>query len=194
VVGSGPIRIGQGIEFDYSAVQAAGALRDAGVSPIMINSNPETSRPILTPLTASTSSRSTPRACWRSSRHEAGDNHSFDVSAVLQFGGQTAINLANPWRPRASRSGGRRRAIDLAENRKAFEALLRDLGVPQPPGAAVASLRDAEGRRPPDRVPCTRPARPTCWGGGAMEVVYGGDHLARLHPKHRPTSPRTTRS
>ncbi|HYO29832.1 MAG TPA: carbamoyl-phosphate synthase large subunit, partial [Thermomicrobiales bacterium] len=191
VVGSGPIRIGQGIEFDYSAVQAAGALRDAGVSPIMINSNPET---VSTDFDASDRLYFEPldaESVLEVIRHEAGDNHSFDVSAVLQFGGQTAINLAQPLAAEGVPVWGTSvEAIDLAEDRKAFEAFLRRLGIPQPPGTAVTSLSDAEAVA--QRIGYPVLVRPSyVLGGRAMEVVYGSDHLARyirntatLAPEH----------
>ena len=179
VVGSGPIRIGQGIEFDYSAVQAARALHEGGVASIMVNSNPET---VSTDFDASDRLYFEPldaESVLEVIRHEATVDGGHDVPAILQFGGQTAINLAKPLTNRGVPVWGTSvEAIDLAENRKAFEAFLRDLGVPQPPGAAVTSLRDAEAVALRIGYPVL--VRPSyVLGGRAMEVVYGGDHLAR---------------
>ena len=142
VIGSGPIRIGQGIEFDYSAVHAAWALQEAGVAAIMANSNPET---------VSTDFDTSDRLYFEPLDEEAVrdllDNESAngdEPSTIVQFGGQTAINLAWPL-ARANHPilGSSAEAIDVAEDRSRFEALLQRLGIPQPPGAAVTSVEDA---------------------------------------------------
>ncbi|MDP9363946.1 MAG: carbamoyl-phosphate synthase large subunit [Chloroflexota bacterium] len=180
VVGSGPIRIGQGIEFDYSAVQAARALHQAGVSSIMVNSNPETvstdfdtsDRLYFEPLDA--------ESVGDILDHERGAGAATpDVPVILQFGGQTAINLAAPLAARGDPIlGSSVDSIDLAEDRHRFEAFLRELGIPQPPGAAVTSLSDAEAIA--DRIGYPVLVRPSyVLGGRAMEVVYGPDHLTR---------------
>ncbi|MDQ3657917.1 MAG: carbamoyl-phosphate synthase large subunit, partial [Chloroflexota bacterium] len=179
VVGSGPIRIGQGIEFDYSAVQAARALHDGGVASIMVNSNPET---VSTDFDASDRLYFEPldaESVLEVIRHEATAEQSYDVPAILQFGGQTAINLAEPLAARGVPVWGSSvEAIDLAEDRKSFEAFLRNLGVPQPPGTAVTSLPDAVAVA--QRIGYPVIVRPSyVLGGRAMEVVYSGDHLAR---------------
>jgi carbamoyl-phosphate synthase large subunit len=192
VVGSGPIRIGQGIEFDYSAVQAALALREAGVASIMINSNPET---VSTDFDASDRLYFEPldaESVGEVLRHETGARDPATVPPVIvQFGGQTAINLAAPLAARGVPIwGSSLDAIDLAEDRHRFEAFLRGLGVPQPPGAAVTSLADAEAVA--DRIGYPVLVRPSyVLGGRAMEVVYGPDQLARyirnaadLRPEH----------
>jgi carbamoyl-phosphate synthase large subunit len=180
VVGSGPIRIGQGIEFDYSAVQAAHALHDNHVASIMVNSNPET---VSTDFDASDRLYFEPldaESVAEILRHESGtDAISPDVPVIVQFGGQTAINLAAP----LSRRGvpileSQLDSIDLAEDRKRFEAFLRGLGIPQPPGAAVTSLADATSVAAKIGYPVL--VRPSyVLGGRAMEVVYSQDHLAR---------------
>ena len=207
VVGSGPIRIGQGIEFDYCSVQAARALHDAGVASVMVNSNPET---VSTDFDASDRLYFEPldaESVGEILRHEAGagapdgaggtggaggDGLGAGVPPVIvQFGGQTAINLAAPLAARGAPIwGSPLEAIDLAEDRERFEAFLRGLGIPQPPGAAVTSLADAEAVA--DRIGYPVLVRPSyVLGGRAMEVVYGADHLARyirnaasLTPEH----------
>lgn len=182
VVGSGPIRIGQGIEFDYSAVQAARALHDSGIGSIMVNSNPET---VSTDFDASDRLYFEPldaESVMEILRHEArADDGSVtgEVPVILQFGGQTAINLAEPLHEQGVPIWGSSvDSIDLAENRHRFEAFLRGLGIPQPPGAAVTSLADAEAIA--DRIGYPVLVRPSyVLGGRAMEVVYGAGQLAR---------------
>ncbi|MGH2561082.1 MAG: carbamoyl-phosphate synthase large subunit, partial [Thermomicrobiales bacterium] len=180
VVGSGPIRIGQGIEFDYCSVQAARALHDAGVSSIMVNSNPET---VSTDFDASDRLYFEPmdtESVHEILRHEA-DGRGVDgmPPVIVQFGGQTAINLASPLSQLGvSIRGSSLESIDLAEDRERFEAFLRRLGIPQPNGAAVTSLGDAQAVA--ERVGYPVLVRPSyVLGGRAMEVVYGPDHLAR---------------
>ncbi|MBA3336508.1 MAG: carbamoyl-phosphate synthase large subunit [Chloroflexia bacterium] len=192
VVSSGPIRIGQGIEFDYCSVQAARALRELGVSTIMVNSNPETvstdfdesDRLYFEPLD--------PESIEEILRHEGGGEGGVAAPpVVVQFGGQTAINLAKPLSELGVRVlGTQNDSIDLAEDRFRFEQFLRALEIPQPPGAAVTSLRDAEAIA--SRIGYPVLVRPSyVLGGRAMEVVYGADQLARyirnaatLDPEH----------
>ena len=138
VIGSGPIRIGQGIEFDYSAVQAAQSLESAGVASVLVNSNPET---VSTDFDASTRLYFEPldaESVFEVVRHEAGSSPVADAAPViLQFGGQTAINLAAPLAEHGVPIlGSALDAIDLAEDRHRFEAFLRELGIPQPPGGS----------------------------------------------------------
>lgn len=191
VVGSGPIRIGQGIEFDYCSVQAARALHDAGVASIMVNSNPETvstdfdasDRLYFEPLDA----ESVEEILMHEANGEVGDL----PSMIVQFGGQTAINLAHPLSESGAEIlGSSVDSIDLAEDRHRFEAFLRSIDVPQPPGAAVTSLNDAEAVA--ERIGYPVIVRPSyVLGGRAMEVVYGADQLHRyirnqasLTPEH----------
>src|SRR5919205_1986868 len=138
VVGSGPICIGQGIEFDYCSVHAADALRESGVDSIMINSNPET---VSTDFDASARLYFEPldAECVREViENETGTDD--PPGLVVQFGGQTAINLAEPLaHAGAPILGSGVEAIDLAEDRHRFENLVNHLGVPQPPGAAVSN-------------------------------------------------------
>jgi carbamoyl-phosphate synthase large subunit len=178
VVGSGPIRIGQGIEFDYCSVQAAKALQDAGYHSIMINSNPET---VSTDFDASDRLYFEPldvESVHEVLKHEglAGDGM---PPVIVQFGGQTAINLAEPLSERGvTIVGSSQDSIDLAEDRERFEAFLRGLGIPQPHGAAVSTLADATDVA--NRIGYPVLVRPSyVLGGRAMEVVYNEEQLAR---------------
>ena len=191
VVGSGPIRIGQGIEFDYSAVHASQTLREQGVKSIMVNSNPET---VSTDFDASDRLYFEPldaESVAEIIRHESSSPSRMDLPTIVQFGGQTAINLAAPLAKLGVPIWGTSvEAIDLAEDRKSFERFLRELNIPQPPGAAVTSLTDAEMVAQKIGYPVL--VRPSyVLGGRAMEVVYNSDHLARyirrssdLAPEH----------
>jgi carbamoyl-phosphate synthase large subunit len=178
VIGSGPIRIGQGIEFDYCSVQAAHALDAAGTRSVMINSNPET---------VSTDFDTSDRLYFESLdsesvgeilRHE-GCGSDVSVPVILQFGGQTAINLASPLTERGVPVlGSSVNTIDLAEDRERFEAFLSRIGIPQPPGTAVTTLEAA--LEAADRIGYPILVRPSyVLGGRAMEVVHSADYLAR---------------
>ena len=189
VVGSGPIRIGQGIEFDYCSVQAANALHEAGYASIMVNSNPET---VSTDFDASDRLYFEPldaESVEEILRHEAGCDDGAIPPVIVQFGGQTAINLAKPLNEAgAVIMGSSLDSIDLAEDRERFEAFLRRLGIPQPPGAAVTSLHDAEAVA--ERIGYPVLVRPSyVLGGRAMEVVHGSDHLARYIRNHSNLTP-----
>ncbi|MBA2468170.1 MAG: carbamoyl-phosphate synthase large subunit [Chloroflexia bacterium] len=189
VVGSGPIRIGQGIEFDYCSVQASRALRENGVASIMINSNPET---VSTDFDASDRLYFEPldaESVEEIMLHEAGDDVANMPPMIVQFGGQTAINLAKPLSAAgAPILGSSLDSIDLAEDRYRFEAFLRGLNIPQPTGAAVTSLHDAEAVA--NRIGYPVLVRPSyVLGGRAMEVIYGGDQLARYIRNHASLTP-----
>ncbi|MGB7725705.1 MAG: carbamoyl-phosphate synthase (glutamine-hydrolyzing) large subunit, partial [Dehalococcoidales bacterium] len=146
VIGSGPIRIGQGIEFDYCSVHAAMALKEAGYQSIMINSNPET---------VSTDFDTSDRLYFESLDEESirdildneNSNNGEDAAntpSIVQFGGQTAINLADPLaRAGMPVLGTSAECIDLSEDRRRFEQFLGNLGIPQPPGAGVTSIEEA---------------------------------------------------
>jgi carbamoyl-phosphate synthase large subunit len=176
VVGSGPIRIGQGIEFDYASVHAAWALQDAGLRAIMANSNPET---------VSTDFDTSDRLYFEPLdeegvrdilENEQGPRPQAPPS-IVQFGGQTAINLADPLR-RASLPiiGSSAETIDTAEDRRLFERFLQDLGIPQPPGAAVLTLEDAMKTAQAIGYPVL--VRPSyVLGGRAMEVVQNATEI-----------------
>ncbi len=183
VIGSGPIRIGQGIEFDYASVKAAQALRAAGWAAVMANSNPET---------VSTDFDTSDRLYFEPLDEEAvrdllenedaarngGGGEGDEVGAILQFGGQTAINLAGPLTTAARPIlGSPADVIDLAEDRRRFEAFLAGLGIPQPPGTAVNTVDEAVLAA--DSIGYPVLVRPSyVLGGRAMEVVQGPGDLA----------------
>jgi len=173
VVGSGPIRIGQGIEFDYCSVQAAESLRDQRVASVMVNSNPET---VSTDFDCST------RLYFEPLDEEAVAAVVAEESAtgvVVQFGGQTAINLAAPLHKRGIEIlGTSTESIDAAEDRRAFESLMRELGIPQPRGAATADLTEAVVIA--ERIGYPVLVRPSyVLGGRAMEIVHSRAGLER---------------
>jgi carbamoyl-phosphate synthase large subunit len=178
VIGSGPIRIGQGIEFDYCSVQAAWALQAAGVQAILANSNPET---VSTDFDTSDRLYFEPldeESVRDLLENEAGDSGEAPPS-VVQFGGQTAVNmagiLANAALPIAGSSAD---AIDIAEDRGRFEAMLSELDVPQPPGAGVRTLEDALTTAEAIGYPVL--VRPSyVLGGRAMEIVQDANELVR---------------
>src|SRR5256712_576406 len=142
ILGSGPNRIGQGIEFDYCCCHAAFALREEGLETVMINCNPETvstdydtaDRLYFQPLTFEDV-----MAVIETERSAGGD-----VSCLVQFGGQTPLKLALGLQAGGVRIPGTSPdSIDLAEDRKRFPALLSDLGVPQPPSGPATSREQA---------------------------------------------------
>jgi len=166
VLGSGPIRIGQGIEFDYCSVHAAMSLRAQGVDAVMVNSNPET---VSTDFDCST------RLYFEPLDEEAVTAiiHEEQASGVVvQFGGQTAINLAEPLdRAGITILGSSLASIDLAEDRRAFESLMRSLFIAQPQGAATTDLDEALAIA--DNIGFPVLVRPSyVLGGRAMEIVH----------------------
>jgi carbamoyl-phosphate synthase large subunit len=228
VLGSGPIRIGQGIEFDYCSVRAAGALQQAGQAAIMINSNPETvstdfdasSRLYFEPLDEESvrdivenetlqQNPLIPRRRglqWRPlslSKDEAPpagtdtpaptDLLSAVTSpppAIVQFGGQTAINLTEALtRAGVPILGSGQETIEAAENRRVFEDMLDRLGIPQPPGGAVSSVNEALTTAEVIGYPVL--VRPSyVLGGWAMEIVYNADDLGNYVETATGVSPR----
>ncbi len=176
VIGSGPIRIGQGIEFDYASVHAAWALQASGYRAIMVNSNPET---VSTDFDISDRLYFEPlddeavRDLIANERGEAADS----PATIVQFGGQTAINLADPLRRAALPIiGSGADTIDTAEDRKLFERFLQGAGIPQPPGAAVLTLEDAMKTAQAVGYPVV--VRPSfVLGGRAMEVVQNATEM-----------------
>jgi carbamoyl-phosphate synthase large subunit len=188
VLGSGPIRIGQGIEFDYCSVHAAEALRASQVASIMINSNPET---VSTDFDASTRLYFEPldAECVREViQNETGAGEPPGV--VVQFGGQTAINLAEPLAHAGAHIlGSGVETIDLAEDRHRFEDLVSRLGVPQPPGAAVSSAREALLTAQAIGYPVL--IRPSyVLGGRGMEIIHSATDLLRYVAAAAELSPR----
>jgi carbamoyl-phosphate synthase large subunit len=172
VVGSGPIRIGQGIEFDYSCVHAAWALKDAGRSPVVINNNPET---VSTDFDISDALVFEPPGA---DEVEAAYRATNARGVMLAFGGQTAINLAAELSRRGVKIvGSDRRSLDMAENREQFDAALARLGVARPQGKAARTFREARAIARELGFPVL--VRPSfVLGGRAMEIVYNEAQLA----------------
>ncbi|MBR2737878.1 MAG: carbamoyl-phosphate synthase large subunit [Lachnospiraceae bacterium] len=165
VLGSGPIRIGQGVEFDYSTVHAVWTIRDAGWEAIIINNNPET---VSTDYTCSDKLYFEP-LCTEDVMNIIELEQPEGVIATL--GGQTAINLAASLRDRGVKIIGTDcDAIDRAEDRDRFEHLLLRLGIPQPDGRAVTSIE--EGVRAAEEIGYPVLVRPSfVLGGRAMQIV-----------------------
>ena len=171
ILGSGPNRIGQGIEFDYCCCHASYAFREEGYETIMVNCNPET---------VSTDYDTSDRLYFEPLTFEDVMNV-LDVEkpegVVIQFGGQTPLKLALPLqRAGVKILGTPADAIDLAEDRKRFNALLSDLDIPQPEGGTATTL--AEAREVAERIGYPVLVRPSyVLGGRAMSVVYDRSHL-----------------
>jgi carbamoyl-phosphate synthase large subunit len=177
VIGSGPIRIGQGIEFDYCSVHAAWALSQANVASIMINSNPET---VSTDF--DTSDRLYFEPLDEESVRDIIDNETEgDVAppSLVQFGGQTAINLSQSLAAVGLPIlGSSAEAIDIASDRQRFERFLVNLGIPQPPGGTVQSVDQALTIA--QRIGYPVVVRPSyVLGGRAMEIVGNATQLIR---------------
>ncbi len=178
VIGSGPIRIGQGIEFDYCSVHSAWALQESGFKSIMVNSNPET---VSTDF--DTSDRLYFEALDEESLRDILENEGLSdnnpTPSIVQFGGQTAINLAQALtRSGLPLLGSSAEVIDLAEDRRRFENFLSELGVPQPPGAGITSVDEALNIAKLIGYPVL--VRPSyVLGGRAMEIVHNAGELLR---------------
>ncbi len=173
VLGAGPIRIGQGVEFDYSTVHAIWAIRQAGYEAIIINNNPET---VSTDYTVSDKLYFEP-LCVEDVMNVIELEKPYGV--IVSLGGQTAINLAD----RLSRLGvpiigTGVQAIERAENRDSFEKTMAHLGIPQPEGEAVTDIE--EGIRVANRIGYPVLVRPSyVLGGRAMQIVHDDDGLRR---------------
>ncbi|MEA2663287.1 MAG: carbamoyl-phosphate synthase large subunit [Candidatus Eremiobacteraeota bacterium] len=183
VVGSGPIRIGQGIEFDYSCVHAAWALRDAGRAAVVINNNPET---VSTDFDVSDVLVFEPPGA---DEVEAVARATNARGVMLAFGGQTAINLAGQLAARGiAIVGSDRRSLDLAEDREKFEAVLEKLGVARPKGHAAKTFREARAIAREIGFPVL--VRPSyVLGGRGMEIVYNEGQLASYVESAPPITP-----
>jgi len=174
VLGSGPIRIGQGIEFDYCTVHAVKALQQAGVEAVVINNNPET---------VSTDFDTSDRLYFEPLTLE-------DVlhvvereqpeGVLVQFGGQTALNLAVPLvRAGVRVLGTPVESLDVSEDRHRFDALLRRLDIPRPPGGTATSLEEAMALGEALGFPLL--VRPSyVLGGRGMEIVEDADALREV--------------
>ncbi|MBQ7547051.1 MAG: carbamoyl-phosphate synthase large subunit [Clostridia bacterium] len=165
VLGSGPIRIGQGVEFDYSTVHAIQTIKEAGYEAIIINNNPET---------VSTDYTTTDKLYFEPLCVEDVMNIvtlEDPVGVITSLGGQTAINLAEPLREYGAKLIGTDcDAIEKAENRDAFEKLLLEQGIPQPKGCAVTNIED--GIRAAAEIGYPVLVRPSfVLGGRAMQIV-----------------------
>lgn len=165
VLGSGPIRIGQGVEFDYSTVHAIMTIRSLGYEAIIINNNPET---VSTDYTTSDKLYFEP-LCVEDVVNIIELEQPEGVIAIL--GGQTAINLAEPLKEYGVKIIGTDcAAIERAENRDSFEHLLKELGIPQPEGVAVTNIED--GVAAAERIGYPVLVRPSfVLGGRAMQIV-----------------------
>ncbi len=171
VLGAGPIRIGQGVEFDYSTVHAVQTIKRAGYEAIIINNNPET---------VSTDYTTADKLYFEPLTPE-------DVMAIVDFekpegviaslGGQTAINLAEPLMNRGVKIIGTDcDAIEKAENRDSFEKILKELNIPQPKGQAVTNIED--GLKAANEIGYPVLVRPSfVLGGRAMQIVSKDEHL-----------------
>ncbi len=171
VLGAGPIRIGQGVEFDYSTVHAVGTIKRSGYEAIIINNNPET---VSTDYTTSDKlyfEPLTPEDVMNIIVTEKPEG------VIASLGGQTAINLAAPLSSRGVKIiGTDTEAIDRAENRDAFEKLLSELEIPQPKGKAVTDIE--EGVRAAAEIGYPVLVRPSfVLGGRAMQIVGGEEQL-----------------
>ncbi len=171
ILGSGPNRIGQGIEFDYCCCHASFAFKEAGYETIMINCNPET---------VSTDYDTSDRLYFEPLAFEDVMNVlelEKPEGVVIQFGGQTPLRLALPLqRAGVKILGTSPDAIDLAEDRKRFSALLRELDIPQPESGTATSLEEAKAVA--ERIGYPVLVRPSyVLGGRAMAIVYDASHL-----------------
>ncbi|HAK68551.1 MAG TPA: carbamoyl-phosphate synthase large subunit [Treponema sp.] len=172
MLGAGPIRIGQGVEFDYSTVHAVKTIREAGYEAIIINNNPETVSTDYTTADKLYFEPLTPEDVCEIVELEK------PIGVIASLGGQTAINLAEPLMERGVKIIGTDcAAIEKAENRDAFEKLLEDLHIPEPEGAAVTSIED--GIEAAKKIGFPVLVRPSfVLGGRAMQIVAKEEQLS----------------
>ncbi len=181
ILGSGPNRIGQGIEFDYCCCHAAFALKEDGYETIMVNCNPETvstdydtsDRLYFEPLTL--------EDVLAVYHHEA--QSGAEIGMIVQFGGQTPLNLAQRLRAAGVPIiGTSPESIDLAEDRKRFGKLLEDLNIPQPAGGTATSVDEALAIG--ERIGYPVLVRPSyVLGGRAMVIAYDAEAVGALHAR-----------
>ena len=182
VLGSGPIRIGQGIEFDYCSVHAAWALQEEGIQSVMANSNPET---VSTDF--DTSDRLYFEPLDEESVRDILENETVETDhdgvivppSMVQFGGQTAINLSQSLdQAQLPILGSTAQSIDIASDRHLFEEFLTRVGIPNPPGSAVVNLEQALNVAQEIGYPVL--VRPSyVLGGRAMEIVQNASEIVR---------------
>lgn len=173
VLGSGPIRIGQGVEFDYSTVHAVTTIKKSGYEAIIINNNPET---VSTDYTCSDKLYFEP-LCTEDVMNII--HLEKPIGVIASLGGQTAINLAESLKNRGVRIIGTDcEAIDRAENRDLFEKVLKELNIPQPQGKAVTKIED--GVKAAAEIGYPVLVRPSfVLGGRAMQIVADEEQLRR---------------
>ena len=173
VLGSGPIRIGQGVEFDYSTVHAVTTIKNSGFEAIIINNNPET---VSTDYTCSDKLYFEPLCTEDVMNIIHLEN---PVGVIASLGGQTAINLSDSLNRRGVKIIGTNcDAIDRAENRDLFEKVLKELDIPQPKGQAVTKIED--GVRAAKEIGYPVLVRPSfVLGGRAMQIVADEEQLRR---------------
>lgn len=173
VLGSGPIRIGQGVEFDYSTVHAVTTIKKSGYEAIIINNNPET---VSTDYTCSDKLYFEP-LCTEDVMNII--HLEKPIGVIASLGGQTAINLAESLKNRGVKIIGTDcEAIDRAENRDLFEKVLKELNIPQPQGKAVTKIED--GVKAAAEIGYPVLVRPSfVLGGRAMQIVADEDQLRR---------------
>lgn len=185
VLGSGPIRIGQGVEFDYATVHSVWAIKEAGYEAIIINNNPET---VSTDFSISDKLYFEPLTIEDVMHIIDLEN---PMGVIVQFGGQTAINLADQLVERGVKIlGTSLEDLDRAENRDKFEQALRTLGIPQPKGKTATSIEQAVSIAEDIGYPVL--VRPSyVLGGRAMEIVYKQEELlhymenaVKINPEH----------
>ncbi|MGA4720323.1 carbamoyl-phosphate synthase large subunit [Fictibacillus nanhaiensis] len=185
VLGSGPIRIGQGIEFDYATVHTVWAIQEAGYEAIIINNNPET---VSTDFSMSDKLYFEPLTV-EDVMHVI--DHEKPEGVIVQFGGQTAINLSEELERRGIKIlGTSLDSMDLAEDRERFEQVMKQLEIPQPAGKTAFSVKDAVTIVNSIGYPVL--VRPSyVLGGRAMEIVYQESELlqymenaAKVNPDH----------
>ena len=171
VLGAGPIRIGQGVEFDYSTVHAVATIKKSGYEAIIINNNPETVSTDYTTADKLYFEPLTPEDVMNIIEFEKPEG------VIASLGGQTAINLAQPLHDLGVKIIGTDcAAIDKAENRDAFEKLLKELGIPQPEGRAVTKIEDGVAAAAKVGYPVL--VRPSfVLGGRAMQIVANEEQL-----------------
>ncbi len=171
VLGAGPIRIGQGVEFDYSTVHAVSTIKNSGYEAIIINNNPETVSTDYTTADKLYFEPLTPEDVMNIIEFENPEG------VIASLGGQTAINLAGPLNALGVKIIGTDcDAIDRAENRDSFEKLLKELGIPQPEGSAVTKIED--GVKAAARIGYPVLVRPSfVLGGRAMQIVANEQQL-----------------